>query len=250
MKITVFLPLLLLVCSVSTDQTTPEADKEIHAKQIALQQPCPQDVHAVLRELTASVAQQKVEMMFLQKENQEQAAKLKELEKQETELEKQETELQRQKTEMEKQKTAINNLKEQFQVKQVAFSASLVAHGEVTLGPYSTFTTLVFKHVVTNIGKAYNPNTGVFTAPVKGAYHFEWYIGVHGSIAGAVLVKNTDHIFLAYEHQTNGFGTSSEGVTLLLEAEDVVFLRLWPNTKVFDNGNHHTTFSGHLLFTV
>uniref|UniRef100_A0A4W6FYS9 C1q domain-containing protein n=1 Tax=Lates calcarifer TaxID=8187 RepID=A0A4W6FYS9_LATCA len=166
----------------------------------------------------------------------EQAAKLKELVKQETELE--------------KQRTEINNLKQQFQVKQVAFSASLVAHGEVTLGPFNTQTTLVFKHVVTNIGNAYDANTGVFTAPVKGAYHFEWYIGVHGSIAGAALVKNTDHIFLAYEHQTNGFGTSSEGVTLLLEAEDVVFLRLWPNTKVFDNLYHHTTFSGHLLFTV
>ncbi|XP_018522687.1 complement C1q tumor necrosis factor-related protein 3-like [Lates calcarifer] len=228
MKITVFL-LLLLVCSDSTAQTTLEADKEI-------QQPLPQDIRDLLKELAASVAQQKVEITFLKIENQEQAAKLKELVKQETELE--------------KQRTEINNLKQQFQVKQVAFSASLVAHGEVTLGPFNTQTTLVFKHVVTNIGNAYDANTGVFTAPVKGAYHFEWYIGVHGSIAGAALVKNTDHIFLAYEHQTNGFGTSSEGVTLLLEAEDVVFLRLWPNTKVFDNLYHHTTFSGHLLFTV
>ncbi|XP_018542615.1 complement C1q-like protein 2 [Lates calcarifer] len=230
MKITVFL-LLLLVCSVSTDQSTPETDKEIH-----LQQPCPQDVHAVLREMTASLAQLKTEMTFVQKENQEQAAKLKELEKQETEVE--------------RQKTEINNLKHELKVKQVAFSVSLLAEGDATVGPFGTHTTLIFKHVVTNIGNAYNPNTGMFTAPVRGAYHFEFYIGTHGANTAAVLVKNTNHIFAAYEHQSANFGSSSQGATLLLEAGDVVFVRLWQQSKTYDNSNRHTTFSGHLIFTM
>ncbi|GLD67892.1 collagen alpha-1(VIII) chain-like protein [Lates japonicus] len=197
MKITVFLPLLLLVCSDSTDQTTPEADKEILAKQIALQQPCPQDVHAVLRELTASVAQQKVEMTFLQKENQAQAAKL------------------------EKQETEITKLKQQVEVKPVAFSASLyTGHHDVTIGTFPQRTTLVFTNVVTNIGKAYNSNSGIFTAPVRGAYQFEWYIGLPGSAShptGAVLVKNSEPTFLAYGHHSSPYGTSSNGITLLLE---------------------------------
>ncbi|GAA6226187.1 complement C1q-like protein 2 isoform X1 [Lates japonicus] len=230
MKITVFL-LLLLVCSVSTDQSTPETDKEIH-----LQQPCPQDVHAVLRELTTSLAQLKMEMMFVQKENQEQAAKLKELEKQETEVE--------------RQKTEINNLKHELKVKQVAFSVSLLAEGEATVGPFSTHTTLIFKHVITNIGKAYDPNTGMFTAPVRGAYHFEFYIGTHGANTAAVLVKNTNHIFAAYEQQSDNFASSSQGASLLLEAGDVVFVRLWQQSKTYDNSNRHTTFSGHLIFTM
>ncbi|XP_018522688.1 complement C1q-like protein 2 [Lates calcarifer] len=219
MKITVLL-LLQLVCSA---QSTAEADKEILAKQIALQQPCPQDVHAVLRELTASVAQQKVEMTFLQKENQEQTAKL---------------------------KTEINNLKQQLEVRQVAFSVSLLTEGSATLGPFGTFTTLIFKHVITNIGNAYNPNTGMFTAPVRGAYHFEFYIGTSGASTAAVLVKNTNHIFATYEHQSSGFGSTAQGASLLLEAGDVVFVRLWVHNTIFDNQNRHTTFSGHLLFTM
>uniref|UniRef100_A0A8C6S8U5 Cerebellin 10 n=1 Tax=Neogobius melanostomus TaxID=47308 RepID=A0A8C6S8U5_9GOBI len=135
-------------------------------------------------------------------------------------------------------------------VGQVAFSASLVESGSGTLGPINADITLVFKHVVSNIGKAYSPHTGFFTAPVRGAYHFEFYIIVHGGSHSSTvgLVKNGEHIFIAYEHQTNGYGTAANGVTLLLEAGDVVFLRLWKNHVIFDNENHHSSFSGHLLF--
>lgn len=59
MKIIMFLPLLLLVCSVSADQT-----------ETAVQQSCPQDIHAVLRELTASLAVQTERITVLQRENQ------------------------------------------------------------------------------------------------------------------------------------------------------------------------------------
>ncbi|XP_034551301.1 complement C1q-like protein 2 [Notolabrus celidotus] len=146
----------------------------------------------------------------------------------------------------------VEALRRDGEVKQVAFSASLLASGSGHVGPFNTLTPLVFRHVVTNIGNAYSPNTGFFIAPVRGAYHFEFYIGVgghpsHGS--GAVLVKNGGHIFIAYEHQTSGHMSSANGATLLLEVGDVVFLRLWQNTRIFDNGNHHSTFSGHLLFT-
>ncbi|XP_056254286.1 complement C1q-like protein 2 [Seriola aureovittata] len=220
MKISVcFLPLLLL-CSVSTGEHDTDA----------------QDVHTVLREMTASLAQLKVEMTSVQKENQAYAARLKDLERQETVVERHEAE--------------INKLKQNLEAQQVAFSASLVAEGDATIGPFDKHTTLIFKHVMTNIGSGYDPNTGVFTAPVRGAYHFQWYIGAHGSNTAAVLVKNTNHIFAAHEQQGSGFGSSSQGADLLLEAGDVVFVRLWVNSKTYDNTNRHTTFSGHLLFTM
>ncbi|TDH10664.1 hypothetical protein EPR50_G00078290 [Perca flavescens] len=147
----------------------------------------------------------------------------------------------------------VEALKRDGEVKQVAFSASLLASGSGTLGPFNTLTPLTFRYVVTNIGNAYNPHTGFFIAPVRGAYHFEFYIGAHGHNShgsGAVLVKNGEHIFIAYEHQPSGYGSSANGATLLLEVGDVVFLRQWVNSRIFDNENHHSTFSGHLLFTM
>lgn len=90
----------------------------------------------------------------------------------------------------------------------------------------------------------------MFTAPVRGAYHFEFHVTGDGSTdaSGAVLVRNGEQIFVAYESQTGHNPSSANGATLLLEVGDVVFLRLWANTNIFDNENHHSTFSGYLLF--
>uniref|UniRef100_A0A8C6SE41 C1q domain-containing protein n=1 Tax=Neogobius melanostomus TaxID=47308 RepID=A0A8C6SE41_9GOBI len=96
-------------------------------------------------------------------------------------------------------------------------------------------------------------STGVFTAPVRGAYHFEFYVSANGHSShgtAAFLVKNNEQIVAALERQTSGFGTAANGATLLLEAGDVVFMRLWLNSIICDNMFHHSTFSGHLLFTM
>ncbi|XP_040009997.1 complement C1q-like protein 2 [Xiphias gladius] len=273
METSILFPLLLLICSLSTAQCQKESDNEViprgeqteswerkPANASTYQQTCTQDIHAVLREMSALLAGQRVEIRHLQSENEAQAAKLRELELQKTQLDKLKEHVQEQARELTTIKARTNvtenqveALKRETEVKQVAFSASLLASGSGTVGPFNTHTPLVFRHVVTNIGNAYNPQTGFFIAPVRGAYHFEFYIGAHGHASypsGAVLVKNGAHIFIAYEHQTSHYGSSANGVTLLLEVGDVVFLRLWVNSRMFDNENHHSTFSGHLLFTM
>lgn len=77
-----FIPLLLLICSFSTAQLQEEPDNEIipHGKQTESQggepanapdqqAPCPQDIHAVLREMTALLTEQRMEIRQLQRDN-------------------------------------------------------------------------------------------------------------------------------------------------------------------------------------
>ncbi|TDH05379.1 hypothetical protein EPR50_G00143000 [Perca flavescens] len=218
MKISVSFMLLLLLGSVSANEGVENKPG------------FPQDIYAALREMTASLVQLRADLTL---QTQEQTAE--------------------QKTEVNNLKTEVNKLNQQQLVQQVAFSASLVVAGETTLGPLPTATTLIYKHVPTNIGNAYNSNTGVFTAPVRGAYNFEWSVGArgdgsHGS--GAWLVKNSEKVFVAWERQNQYRGSASNGVTLLLEVGDVVSVRLVANSVVNDNENHLNTFSGHLLFTM
>ncbi|XP_028277037.1 complement C1q tumor necrosis factor-related protein 6-like isoform X1 [Parambassis ranga] len=245
MKTTVMFLLCLLAGSDSKNLT--EAEKEVLAQQVEYLQPCPLDIHAVLREMAASLAVQKEEIKSLQRQNTE---NLEKLNTESTQLRKQ---LQEQVTNLEKQKTETDQLKQQLQVKQVAFSTSLLGEGHsVTLGPFNTHTPLIFKRVFTNIGNAYSPHTGIFTAPVKGVYNFEWCISAGGgpNPTGAVLYRNSELISIAYEHQPSHFSSGSNAATLLLQPGDQVFLRQWVNSQIFDNGNHHTTFSGHLVFTM
>uniref|UniRef100_A0A8C6WVQ1 C1q domain-containing protein n=1 Tax=Neogobius melanostomus TaxID=47308 RepID=A0A8C6WVQ1_9GOBI len=251
--------LSLLFCSLSgaelqDNEIIEQREVSPESVNVPEPQPCPSDLHAVLREMSVKLAKYEVKLEHLQTLNQEQNAKLAKYEVTDLRLigfaSAQASELKSLKTRTNVTENQVESLRRDRAVGQVAFSASLLESGSGTLGPINARTTLVFKHVVSNIGKAYSPHTGIFTAPVRGAYHFEFYIvafgGSHSSAVG--LVKNGEHIFVAGEHQTNGWGTAANGVTLLLEAGDVVFLRLWKNRVIHDNENHHSSFSGHLLF--
>uniref|UniRef100_A0A8C6Q3D1 C1q domain-containing protein n=1 Tax=Nothobranchius furzeri TaxID=105023 RepID=A0A8C6Q3D1_NOTFU len=309
--------LFLLICSLTEAQIQqPDNETNSYLKPAGShveagnpsehQQTCTQEINAVLREMSASLAGLKVEVKYLQKENeaktrelelqkqqdqankkelellkQQDQANEKELELQKRELDKLKQHDQANKKELELQKRELDKLKQQDQahegelitikasanitenqvealrregeVKQVAFSASLMDSGSGDIGPFNAQTPLVFRRVVTNIGNAYNPNTGFFIAPVRGVYHFEFYFYGHGHAShgsGAALFKNGEHIFIAYEHQSSYSVNGANGVTLLLEVGDVVFLRQWQSSRIFDNENHHTTFSGHLIFTM
>ncbi|XP_041921425.1 complement C1q-like protein 4 isoform X1 [Alosa sapidissima] len=137
----------------------------------------------------------------------------------------------------------------------VAFSTSFSVKTDKHIGPLKTDTTLLFDLVFTNVGNAYNTTTGLFTAPLKGVYQFNYHIFAGGDQgaghgAGAKLFKNKDEVVTAYNHVAPHDVNTSQSVILQLQEGDTVSLLLEAGWWVAAYTGHLTTFSGHLLFAV
>uniref|UniRef100_A0AAY5EAA3 C1q domain-containing protein n=1 Tax=Electrophorus electricus TaxID=8005 RepID=A0AAY5EAA3_ELEEL len=146
---------------------------------------------------------------------------------------------------MEKENAGNTSIKKS----QVAFSASLAD----SVGPFNVDSTIVYPKVITNVGQAYNLFTGIFTAPVRGIYYIGFTAcGNADSNAMALnLYKNSD-LLTNLAKYSNGYMTYfSGGVTVQLEAGDVVYTQLPANSKLYDDHiNNRTVFSGFLVITV
>uniref|UniRef100_UPI003AB05387 complement C1q-like protein 4 n=1 Tax=Centroberyx gerrardi TaxID=166262 RepID=UPI003AB05387 len=132
---------------------------------------------------------------------------------------------------------------------KVAFAASLGGNGLQKTTDGSKV--LIYKDVLTNVGGAYSSETGEFTAPVRGVYYVRFTANAPTDYPmSAALYKNDTRIQLIVHEQPSGEGsdTASNGAALLLEAGDKLSLQLWHETQIWDNSNHHSTFSGFLLF--
>ncbi|XP_041925601.1 complement C1q-like protein 4 isoform X2 [Alosa sapidissima] len=147
----------------------------------------------------------------------------------------------------------LNNTLKQLQnineESKVAFSVSFSVSSDIHIGPHDTDITLGFNHVFSNIGNAYSVRSGIFTAPVRGVYQFQYHIfagGSHG--AGAKLMKNGEQVAAAYNHKAPHDINTSQGLSLLLEKGDEVSLLLEAGWWVAAYQGHLTTFSGQLLF--
>lgn len=131
----------------------------------------------------------------------------------------------------------------------VAFSATLGPIGN--LGPFNTDITVVFRKVFVNEGGAYNPTTGIFTAPVKGIYFFT-IGGLYQPSKAMVLdlMKNGQKVLSVYKSsKAKHYDSGSRSVSLNLEKGDHVYIQLRSKTWIYDDVNVHSIFSGHLLFS-
>lgn len=149
------------------------------------------------------------------------------------------------------QEEKILQLQTENRVERVAFTAAL----DEPVPPVSALTTLAYKRVYTNIGNAYDRNTGKFTAPLRGVYHFEFHCySRQGRWPTAVILqKNGMDIVSAHEESRGNddhYGTAGNSVSLQLEAGDQVYLHLWYLTTIYDGSFYGSTFSGRLLFPV
>ncbi|KAL2094530.1 hypothetical protein ACEWY4_009249 [Coilia grayii] len=132
---------------------------------------------------------------------------------------------------------------------KVAFSAALT--DAEYIGPFNTDITLVYKKIFTNVGNAYSPITGIFTAPVRGVYYFRFTaVGKSSSHRLVIrLVKNGEQVMAMYE-LPNDNEYVNNAVVLQLEVGDIIYMQLPSSNEAFDNSNNHTTFSGFLIFTL
>ncbi|KAM4625832.1 complement C1q-like protein 4 [Polymixia lowei] len=153
------------------------------------------------------------------------------------------------KTELQLYKDKADNLEKNLAGEnKVAFSVALTE----PVGPVSVETTLIYPSVISNVGNAYNSITGIFTAPVTGAYFFRFNamdnrIKVH---MGVTLYKNNQKVLhdYAWNHWEDHEHVSN-GVVLELSVGDVVYMRIPPTYRLFDFDNHNfNIFSGFLLF--
>ena len=122
----------------------------------------------------------------------------------------------------------------------------------VTLIAFYSFICSFYLSLSLSLSLSIHP--GVFTAPVRGVYHFYFALHGHGHASFPSVIslhKNGELVVTAWCQQAGYSVNPSNGASLLLEVGDVVNLILKENARVWDNLSYpHTTFSGHLLFTV
>ncbi|XP_062312221.1 complement C1q-like protein 2 [Osmerus eperlanus] len=148
--------------------------------------------------------------------------------------------------------------REHKDIRKVAFSASITS----PVGPICADTTLVYPNVITNIGKAYNPVSGIFTAPVRGVYLFS-FTGMDDRQTSGVpvaLFKNNNHLMCQWKVPGGTYHQYVQNTVIVeLDKGDIIYTRLPENHRILgdakNNGsnltlNNNNIFSGFLLFTV
>ena len=117
--------------------------------------------------------------------------------------------------------------------------------------PLGSHQTVVFDQAVTNVGKAYNPANGTFTAPVPGVYVFFLNImspdrSNHSPLTLAITKNGSTVLDLVYaEGFTDADDQGSSQVTVHLATGDQVLVRQNSGNAV--RGNFWTVFTGFLL---
>nr|XP_022289285.1 multimerin-2-like [Crassostrea virginica] len=112
--------------------------------------------------------------------------------------------------------------------------------------------TLVFPHIISNVGGGYNGNTGVFTAPRDGVYVFFCKItgqdNPRDMVFDIILNGSAQTQHLVYGRSANPYRTSSNSIVLQLTHGDRVWINMYWGGKHYSiSAGGDQTFSGYLL---
>lgn len=88
---------------------------------------------------------------------------------------------------------------------------------------------------------------GIFSAPIKGLYYIR-FTGLTGNSKSmhAALMKNSENMF-AVQDTVGPHSSTYNGMTLVLEQDDRLWITLLKNSSIFDQGRL-STFTGFLVF--
>ncbi|XP_076437449.1 cerebellin-4-like [Babylonia areolata] len=115
-------------------------------------------------------------------------------------------------------------------------------------GPVSHNTDLIFDNVVTNVGQAFQAETGRFTAPYNGTFQFTVVVAAQGRQRAAVnLVTNARLVLTIWAESIPYWASATNSAILSLAAGDEVWLVLLARAS-YIHGYMYTTFSGAALF--
>lgn len=142
-------------------------------------------------------------------------------------------------------KFLLSGLQDQIKNTQVSFSAEL-GKSIYDLNPGST---IVFDRVLNNIGNAFSPITGAFTAPRDGVYVFFTHIMGGPRAMEIYLKKNISGVMWLYS-SGSVYGRDANMVVLSLTKGDKITVAKYGNFGQPPFYVHHvwTTFSGFMLF--
>ncbi|XP_074466240.1 uncharacterized protein LOC141752310 [Sebastes fasciatus] len=246
----------------TTNQTTPDIWAEVRAVRdmvvklevyVEMLQRDNSDLQTRLSSSESELLLSKSRIDQLERENAVQETRLTATESKTSDLEKKNTDLQTRLSSSESElvlsKSRIDQLeRENAEKPKVAFYTALTDAGYV--GPQNTDITLKYSKVFTNIGNAYNPATGFFTAPVKGVYYLQFTVsGNHTGLMGVYVFKNNQRIMYNVEWKEETlYKYFTNSVILELLAGDEIHLVLPSTYSLYDDGDNHNTFSGSLLF--
>ncbi|KAL4217383.1 hypothetical protein ACF0H5_023834 [Mactra antiquata] len=135
---------------------------------------------------------------------------------------------------------------------EVAFSAGITSSQTLHNGERVAFDSLY-----TNIGSAYDTNTGIFNCPFSGIYLFQVHtMASQDKSSWLELYHNSYYIFSLYGHSNNEYGAASNSVILRLSKGDQVYVRsvnskYGASTDIYGQVDEiYSTFSGYLLSPV
>ncbi|KAJ8302192.1 hypothetical protein KUTeg_021179 [Tegillarca granosa] len=147
---------------------------------------------------------------------------------------------------LEKSNKIVEKRQVQEVIAPVAFTAALTPSRQI-LGQHQT---IEYDKVITNLGNAYDPRHGHFTAPVKGLYLFSVTLmssyGSNPNSLYAELVKNGVTIIPLYATNIDSDSTSAT-VLLTMNADDMIWVRSNTSPSQTIHGSSYDTFSGLLI---